>query len=52
MGEKSNINNLSFCFQEFEKEKQIKPKVRRREGIIKIKAESYEIGKKKKERKT
>ena len=44
--EKSQINNLTLCLKELEKEEQTKPKVRRKE-IIKIRAEINEIESKK-----
>ena len=40
--EKSQINNLSLCLKQLEKEKQTKPKVSRRKEIIKIRAEINE----------
>ena len=45
--EKSQINNLSLDLKQLEKEAQRKPKVSRREEIIKIRAEINEIETKK-----
>ena len=45
--EKSQINNLTYCLKELEKEKQTKLKVRRRKEILKIRAEINEIETKK-----
>ena len=45
--EKSQINYLSLHLKQLEKEEQAKPKVSRREEIIKIKAEINEIETKK-----
>ena len=45
--EESQIYNLTLHLKELEKEEQIKPKVRRRKEIIKIRAEINEIGTKK-----
>ena len=45
--EKSQINNLTLHLKQLEKEKQTKPKVSRRKGIIKIRAEINEIETKK-----
>ena len=41
--DKSKINNLALDLKELEKEKQIKPKVSRRKGVQKIRAELNEI---------
>ena len=41
--EKSQINNLILHLKELEKQVQTKPKVSRRRGIIKIRAEIDEI---------
>ena len=41
--EKSQINNLTLHLKQLEKEKQRKPKVSRRKGIIKIRAETNEV---------
>ena len=41
--EKSQINNLTLYLKELEKEEQIKPKVSRKKGKIKISAEITEI---------
>ena len=46
--EKSQINNLTLHLKQLEKEEQTKPKVSRRKGIIKIRAEINEIDMKKK----
>ena len=40
--EKSQINNLTLHLKELEKEEQTKPKINRREEIIKIRAEVNE----------
>ena len=45
--EKSQINNLTLCLKELEKEEKTKPKVSRRKEIIKIRAETNEIEMKK-----
>ena len=45
--EKSQINNLTLHLKQLEKEEQRKPKVSRRKGIIKIRAEINEIETKK-----
>ena len=45
--DKSQINNLTLCLKELEKEEQTKPKVSRRKEIIKIRAEINEIETKK-----
>ena len=45
--EKSQINNLTLCLKELEKEEQTKPNVSRRKEIIKIRAETNEIETKK-----
>ena len=45
--EKSQVNNLTLHLKELEKEEQTKPKVSRRKGIIKIRAEINEIETKK-----
>ena len=45
--EKAQINNLTLCLKELEKEEQTKPKVSRRKEIIKIRAEINEIETKK-----
>ena len=45
--EKSQINNLTLHLKELEKEEQTKPKVSRREEIIKIREEINEIEMKK-----
>ena len=45
--EKSQINNLTLHLKELEIEEQTKPKVSRRKGIIKIRAEINEIETKK-----
>ena len=44
--DKSQINNLTLCLKELEKEEQTKPKVSRRKEIIKIRAEINETRKK------
>ena len=41
--ETSQINNLTLHLKQLEKEKQIKPKVSRRKGVQKIRAELNEI---------
>ena len=41
--EKSQVNNLTLCHKQVEKEEQTKTKVHRRKEIIKIKAEVNEI---------
>ena len=41
--EKSQINNLTLCLSQLEKEEQTKPKVRRRKEIINTRAEINEI---------
>ena len=46
----SQINNLSFHIKKTEKEKQIKPQVSRRKGIIKIKVEVNEVEKQQKKK--
>ena len=43
--EKAQINNLTLCLKQLEKELQTKPKVSIRKGIINIKAEIEEIEK-------
>ena len=45
--EKSQVNNLTSCFKELEKEEQTKPKVSRTKEIIKIGTEINEIETKK-----
>ena len=45
--EKSQINNLTLCLKQLEKEEQRKPKVSRRKEIIKIRAEINKIEMKK-----
>ena len=45
--EKFQINNLTLCLKQLEKEEQRKPKVSRRKEIIKIRAEINEIEMKK-----
>ena len=45
--EKSQISNLTLNLKQLEKEEQRKPKVSRRKGIIKIRAEINEIEMKK-----
>ena len=41
--EKSQINNLTYHLKELEKEEQIKPNVRRRKEIMKIREEINKI---------
>ena len=41
--EKSQINNLTLCLKQLEKEEETKPKVSRRKETIKIRAEINEI---------
>lgn len=45
--ERSEINNLTLYLKELEKEEQMKPKVRRRKEVAKIKPEVKEIETKK-----
>ena len=45
--EKAQINNLTLHLKQLEREKQTRPKVSRRKGIIKIRAEINEIETKK-----
>ena len=45
--EKSQINNLTLCLKELEKEEQTKPKVSRRKEVIKNRAEINEVETKK-----
>ena len=45
--EKTQINNLNLYLKQLEKEEQTKPKVNRRKGIIKIRAEINETETKK-----
>ena len=45
--EKAQINNLTLHIKQLEREKQTRPKVSRRKGIIKIRAEINEIETKK-----
>ena len=42
----SQINNLTLYLKQIEKEEQTKPKISRRKGIVKIRAEINEIGRK------
>ena len=44
--EKPQVNNLTLHLKELEQEEQIKPKISRREEIIKIRTEINEIKKK------
>ena len=48
--ERSQIHNLTLCLTQLEKEQQIKPKNRRRQEIIKIRAEINAIKTKKNSR--
>ena len=41
--EKYQVNNLTLCLKQLEKEEQTKPKVSRMKGIIKIRAEINEM---------
>ena len=45
--EKTQINNLNLYLKQLEKEEQTKPKVNRRKGVIKIRAEINETETKK-----
>ena len=45
--EKPQVNNLTLPLKELDKEEQTKPKISRREEIIKIRTEINEIKKKK-----